>query len=200
MRIPTTGRHRKQNNKPKQQKPMKYDAKILKLAGAYYTDARGVIYSILRASGVNAAAAYTHAYLNTDIREDQRERRAKDLEAGQYISELIAHLKAAKKTPIILHDDNSQEDSQTQTQRKKNKNKGDDGGKVLQTFSEVRDALAQVAGDVEGKDKAGVLVQLAKMLPEERREEEKRVLMYLPFNSDCKQCTLYLQEQQKKDK
>ena len=38
---------------------MKYDAKIIKLAGAYYTDARGVIFAILRASGVNAAAAYT---------------------------------------------------------------------------------------------------------------------------------------------
>lgn len=178
---------------------MKYDAKIIKLAGAYYTDARGVIFAILRASGVNAAAAYTHAYMNTDLREDQRERRAKDLEAGQYIGELINHLKAAKKTPIILHDDTA-DASQEQTQRKKSKNKGDDGGKVLQTFSEVRDALAAVAGDVEGKDKAGVLVQLAKMLPEERREEEKRVLMYLPFNSDCKQCTLYLQEQTKKDK
>ena len=181
---------------------MKYDAKILKLAGAYYTDARGVIFAILRASGVNAAAAYTHAYMSTDMREDQRERRARDLEAGQYIGELINHLKAAKKTPIILHDDNSQE--QTQERRGNNKNKKDkeerDGGKVLQTFSEVRDALAAVAGDVEGKDKAGVLVQLAKMLPEERREEEKRVLMYLPFNSDCKQCTLYLQEQTKKDK
>lgn len=178
---------------------MKYDAKIIKLAGAYYTDARGVIYSILRASGVNAAAAYMHAYLNTDIREDQRERRARDLEAGQYISELIAHLKAAKKTPIILQDDNSQ--GQTQERRGNNKNKKDkEEGKVLQTFSEVRDALAAVAGDVEGKDKAGVLVQLAKMLPEERREEEKRVLMYLPFNSDCKQCTLYLQEQNRKGK
>lgn len=178
---------------------MKYDAKIIKLAGAYYTDARGVIFAILRASGVNAAAAYTHAYMNTDLREDQRERRAKEMEAGQYISELIAHLKAAKKTPIILHDDTAAS-SQEQTQRKKIKNKGDEGGKVLQTFSEVRDALAAVAGDVEGKDKAGVLVQLAKMLPEERREEEKRVLMYLPFNSDCKQCTLYLQEQNKKGK
>ena len=182
---------------------MKYDHKILKLAGAYYTDARGVIFAILRASGVNAAAAYTHAYLNTDIREDQRERRAKDLEAGQYIGELIAHLKAAKKTPIILHDDTA-DASQDGTKEKKYKNKKDkeerDGGKVLQTFSEVRDALAAVAGDVEGKDKAGVLVQLAKMLPEERREEEKRVLMYLPFNSDCKQCTLYIQEQQKKGK
>lgn len=178
---------------------MKYDAKILKLAGAYYTDARGVIYSILRASGVNAAAAYTHAYMSTDIREDQRERRAKDLEAGQYIGELISHLKAAKKTPIILHDDTATQEH-TNTKERRNKSKENEGGKVLQTFSEVRDALAAVAGDVEGKDKAGVLVQLAKMLPEERREEEKRVLMYLPFNSDCKQCTLYIQEQQKKGK
>lgn len=178
---------------------MKYDAKIIKLAGAYYTDARGVIYSILRASGVNAAAAYTHAYMNTDLKEDQRERRARDLEAGQYIGELINHLKAAKKTPIILHDDTAQEQTQD-NKRTKDKRREKEGGKVLQTFSEVRDALAAVAGDVEGKDKAGVLVQLAKMLPEERREEEKRVLMYLPFNSDCKQCTLYIQEQQKKSK
>lgn len=178
---------------------MKYDAKIIKLAGAYYTDARGVIYSILRASGVNAAAAFTHAYMNTDIKEDQRERRARDLEAGQYISELIAHLKAAKKTPIILQDDTAQEQQEDNKQTKDKRREKEDG-KVLQTFSEVRDALAAVAGDVEGKDKAGVLVQLAKMLPEERREEEKRVLMYLPFNSDCKQCTLYLQEQTKKDK
>ena len=178
---------------------MKYDAKIIKLAGAYYTDARGVIFAILRASGVNAAAAYTHAYMNTDLKEDQRERRAKDLEAGQYIAELIAHLKAAKKTPIILHDDTAQE-QQEDNKRTKDKRREKEEGKVLQTFSEVRDALAAVAGDVEGKDKAGVLVQLAKMLPEERREEEKRVLMYLPFNSDCKQCTLYLQEQNKKGK
>lgn len=181
---------------------MKYDAKIIKLAGAYYTDARGVIFAILRASGVNAAAAYTHAYLNTDIKEDQRERRAREMEAGQYIGELINHLKAAKKTPIILHDDTADaSQEQTQERRGNNKNKKDkEEGKVLQTFSEVRDALAAVAGDVEGKDKAGVLVQLAKMLPEERREEEKRVLMYLPFNSDCKQCTLYIQEQNKKGK
>lgn len=178
---------------------MKYAANIMKLAGAYYTDARGVIYSILRAAGVNHSAAYTHAYMSTDIREDQRERRAKDLEAGQYIGELINHLKAAKKTPIILHDDTSQE-QQEDNKRTKDKRREKEEGKVLQTFAEVRDALAAVAGDVEGKDKAGVLVQLAKMLPEERREEEKRVLMYLPFNSDCKQCTLYLQEQTKKDK
>ena len=178
---------------------MKYDHKILKLAGAYYTDARGVIFAILRASGVNAAAAYTHAYMSTDIREEQRERRAKDLEAGQYINELINHLKAAKKTPIILQDDASQE-QQEDNKRTKDKRREKEGGKVLQTFSEVRDALAAVAGDVEGKDKAGVLVQLAKMLPEERREEEKRVLMYLPFNSDCKQCSLYIQEQNKKGK
>lgn len=178
---------------------MNYSHTINKLAGAYFTDARGVIFAILRASGVNASAAYTHAYMSTDIREDQRERRAKDLEAGQYMNELINHLKAAKKTPIILQDDTT---TQENTKKEKNNNKGKEegGGKVLQTVAEVRAALSQIAGEVEGKDKASVLVQLAKMIPEERREEEKRVKMYLPFNSDCKQCALFLQEQDKKGK
>lgn len=178
---------------------MNYSHSINKLAGAYYTDARGVIFAILRASGVNASAAYTHAYLNTDLREEQRERRARDLEAGQYIGELIAHLKAAKKTPIIIQDDTTTQEQKKTTGTKNNNNKGEEK-KVLQTFSEVREALAAVAGEVEGKDKASVLVQLSKMIPEERREEEKRVKIYLPFNSDCKQCTLFVQEQRKKDK
>lgn len=187
------------NNNKKNNKVMNYSHTINKLAGAYFTDARGVIFAILRASGVNASAAYTHAYMNTDIKEDQRERRAKDLEAGQYIGELIAHLKAAKKTPIILQDTTTQESTKKE-KNNNNKGKEEEGGKVLQTVAEVRAALSQIAGEVEGKDKASVLVQLAKMIPEERREEEKRVKMYLPFNSDCKQCTLYLQEQQKKSK
>lgn len=178
---------------------MNYSHTINKLAGAYYTDARGVIFAILRASGVNAAAAFAHAYINTDLREDQRERRARDLETGQYMGELIAHLKAAKKTPIILQDDTTSQ-GETKQRAKNNNNKKGEEKKVLQTFSEVREALAAVAGEVEGKDKASVLVQLSKMIPEERREEEKRVKMYLPFNSDCKQCTLFIQEQQKKDK
>lgn len=179
---------------------MNYSHTINKLAGAYYTDARGVIFAILRASGVNSSAAYTHAYLNTDIREDQRERRAKDLEAGQYMGELIAHLKGAKKTPIIIQDTTTSQEQRKERKNNNNNNKGEEEKKVLQTFSEVREALAAVAGEVEGKDKASVLVQLSKMIPEERREEEKRVKMYLPFNSDCKQCTLFIQEQQKKDK
>lgn len=178
---------------------MNYSHTINKLAGAYYTDARGVIFAILRASGVNAAAAFAHAYMNTDLREEQRERRAKELEAGQYMGELIAHLKGAKKTPIIIQDDTTQE-QRKERKNNNNNNKGEEEKKVLQTFSEVREALAAVAGEVEGKDKASVLVQLSKMIPEERREEEKRVKMYLPFNSDCKQCKLYLRSQQDKDK
>lgn len=182
---------------------MNYSHTINKLAGAYYTDARGVIFAILRASGVNAAAAFAHAYINTDLREEQRERRGKELEAGQYMGELIAHLKAAKKTPIIIQDDTttSQGDKQRIKNNNNNKEKEEEQQKkVLQTFSEVREALAAVAGEVEGKDKASVLVQLSKMIPEERREEEKRVKMYLPFNSDCKQCTLYFRDQKNKDK
>lgn len=187
------------NNNKKNHKVMNYSHTINKLAGAYFTDARGVIFAILRASGVNASAAYTHAYMNTDIKEDQRERRARDLEAGQYMNELINHLKAAKKTPIILQDDTATESKEQNKREKKDNNiKGE--GKVLQTVAEVRAALSQIAGEVEGKDKASVLVQLAKMIPEERREEEKRVKMYLPFNSDCKQCALFLQEQDKKSK
>ena len=179
---------------------MNYSHTINKLAGAYYTDARGVIFAILRASGVNAAAAFAHAYMNTDLREEQRERRGKELEAGQYMGELIAHLKGAKKTPIILQDDTTTSQGDKQRTKNNNNNKEKEEKKVLQTFSEVREALAAVAGEVEGKDKASVLVQLSKMIPEERREEEKRVKMYLPFNSDCKQCALYLQAQENKDK
>lgn len=179
---------------------MNYSHTINKLAGAYFTDARGVIFAILRASGVNAAAAFAHAYINTDLREEQRERRARDLEAGQYIGELIAHLKAAKKTPIIIQDDHTTTQEQRKERKNNNNNKEKEERKVLQTFSEVREALAAVAGEVEGKDKASVLVQLSKMIPEERREEEKRVKMYLPFNSDCKQCALFLKDRQNKDK
>lgn len=171
---------------------MKYSHSINKLAGAYYTDARGVVFAILRASGVNPAAAYAHAFLNTDIKEDQREQRARELEAGQYIGELIRHLKAAKKTPIIVGEEKGEEIQEKKTKK--------EGGKVLQTVGEVRDALAEVAGDVEGKDKAGVLVQLAKMLPEERREEEQRVIMYLPFASDCRRCELYLKAREDRGK
>lgn len=178
---------------------MNYSHTINKLAGAYYTDARGVIFAILRASGVNAAAAFAHAYINTDLREEQRERRGKELETGQYMQELIAHLKGAKKTPIIIQDTTTSQGDKQRT-KNNNNNKEKEEKKVLQTFSEVREALAAVAGEVEGKDKASVLVQLSKMIPEERREEEKRVKMYLPFNSDCKQCTLYLRSQQDKDK
>ena len=179
---------------------MNYSHTINKLAGAYYTDARGVIFAILRASGVNAAAAFAHAYINTDLREEQRERRGKELETGQYMGELIAHLKGAKKTPIILQDDTTTSQGDKQRTKNNNNNKEKEEKKVLQTFSEVREALAAVAGEVEGKDKASVLVQLSKMIPEERREEEKRVKMYLPFNSDCKQCELFIQAQQDKDK
>ena len=82
---------------------MKYPSNIMKLAGAYYTDVRGVVFSILRASGINPAAAYYHAFRGNEG-EEICTQKAEKLESGQYIAQLIAALKAAKKTPIIIDD------------------------------------------------------------------------------------------------
>ena len=165
---------------------MKYPSNIMKLAGAYYTDVRGVVFSILRASGINPAAAYYHAFRGNEG-EEICTQKAEKLESGQYIAQLIAALKAAKKTPIIIDDQPGTRNKGKDTREEEKEDKR----KVLQTVSGVREELATIAGDISGKDKAAVLVQLAKMLPDDTTPEEKRVIMYLPFNSDCRQCSLF---------
>lgn len=199
---------------------MNYNSNLLKLAGAYYTDVRGVIFAILRASGVNHAAAYLHAYHNT-TNEEQNKTNAKKLEENEYMKQLIFALKAAKKVPIVLGDDNNKTNAHTQennalgqniptSENNNTTNKGENseniknniivGREKFNNVEDVRRALSVVAGDVDGKDRAQVLVQLAKMLPEEEKPANEQIKLYLPFNSDCRQCVLYQRERENSEK
>lgn len=164
---------------------MNYPERFIKLSKAYYTDMRGIIYAILRATGITPAAAYFHAFRG-QTSETICNQAAQKLENDKYINQLITALKTAKKTPIIIQSELTKED-----QKKDIKEGGKEGGNVLQTFSGVRNELIKVVDDITGKDKANVLVQLAKMVPEETTPEDQRVILYIPFNSDCRRCALY---------
>ena len=182
---------------------MKFESKLTRLAGAYYTDEQSVIFAYLVAGGITAATAYYFAYHKPGtITREENEQEAKKTLSLPYIQELINTLKEAKKIPLIIDDDNH---SNT-TNRKRNINADEKesnnnikGENVLQNVEDVREALAAIAQDISGKDKAAVLVQLAKMLPEEEKSEEERVRMYLPFNSDCRVCLLWQKAREKGD-
>lgn len=173
---------------------MKFESKLSRLAGAYYTDEKTVIFAYLIAGGITPATAYYFAYHKPGtITREENEQEAKKTLSLPYVQELINTLKEAKKTPLIVSDGN---DSNKAKEKKsiytgKEEDNNNDNAKVLQSVDDVREALASIAQDITGKDKAAVLVQLAKMLPEEEKPEEERVRMYLPFNSDCRACLLW---------
>lgn len=182
---------------------MKFENKLNRIAGAYYTDEKGVIFAYLVAGGITPATAYYFAYhKNGIITRDENTQEAQKVLSLPYIQELINTLKEAKKIPLIIDDDNNSNN----TNRKRNinadekeNNNNNIKGNVLQNVEDVREALAAIAQDISGKDKAAVLVQLAKMLPEEEKSEEERVRIYLPFNSDCRACLLWQKAREKGD-
>lgn len=182
---------------------MKFENKLNRIAGAYYTDEKGVIFAYLVAGGITPATAYYFAYhKNGIITRDENTQEAQKVLSLPYIQELINTLKKAKKIPLIIEDNSNNNNN---TNRKRNiKEDGKESnnnikGNVLQNVEDVREALAAIAQDISGKDKAAVLVQLAKMLPEEEKSEEERVRIYLPFNSDCRACLLWQKAREKGD-
>lgn len=182
---------------------MKFENKLNRIAGAYYTDEKGVIFAYLIAGGITPATAYYFAYhKNGIITRDENTQEAQKILSLPYIQELINTLKEAKKIPLIVSDESKQNNNKRKTNEGDNNNddnKDNERAKVLQSVDDVREALASIAQDITGKDKAAVLVQLAKMLPEEEKPEEERVRMYLPFNSDCRACLLWQQAREKGD-
>ncbi len=179
---------------------MKFESKLTRLAGAYYTDEKTVIFAYLVAGGITPATAYYFAYHKpSTITREENEQEAKKTLSLPYVQELINTLKEAKKTPLIVSDGNGKQNNNKRNNGYNGDNNNDDGAKVLQSVDDVREALASIAQDITGKDKAAVLVQLAKMLPEEEKPEEERVRMYLPFNSDCRACLLWQKAREKGD-
>lgn len=181
---------------------MKFENKLNRLAGAYYTDEKGVIFAYLVAGGITPATAYYFAYhKNGIITRDENAQEAQKVLSLPYIQELINTLKEAKKIPLIIDDDNinTENKKKKHTVNNEEENNNNIKGNVLQNVEDVREALAAIAQDISGKDKAAVLVQLAKMLPEEEKSEEERVRIYLPFNSDCRACLLWQKAREKGD-
>lgn len=184
---------------------MKYEQKITRLAGAYYTDEQHVIYAYLVAGGITPATAYYHAFRHTMAAQTREEltQAANTALTLPYVKDLINVLQAAKKVPIIADNtttsDARKKDGRRETKKEEeNTTHTEERRKVLQNIEDVRVALAAIAGDVSGKDKAAVLVQLAKMLPDEEKPDEERTRLYLPFSSDCRFCALF-QDARKKD-
>lgn len=181
---------------------MKFENKLNRIAGAYYTDEKGVIFAYLVAGGITPATAYYFAYhKNGIITRDENTQEAQKVLALPYIQELINTLKEAKKIPLII-DDDSNSNNKGKEKKSNYTGKEEDNNikkNVLQNVEDVREALAAIAQDISGKDKAAVLVQLAKMLPEEEKSEEERVRIYLPFNSDCRACLLWQKAREKGD-
>ena len=182
---------------------MKFESKLTRLAGAYYMDEKTVIFAYLVAGGITPATAYYFAFhQNGIITREENNQKAQKVLSLPYVQELINTLKEAKKIPLIVSDGNGkQNDKRNGAINGDNNNDNEDNerAKVLQSVDDVREALASIAQDITGKDKAAVLVQLAKMLPEEEKPEEERVKMYLPFNSDCRACLLWQKAREKGD-
>ena len=181
---------------------MKFESKLTRLAGAYYTDEKTVIFAYLVAGGITHATAYYFAYHKPGtITREENEQEAKKTLSLPYVQELINTLKEAKKIPLIVSDGNGKQNDKRNGAiyggDNNNDNEDNERAKVLQSVDDVREALASIAQDITGKDKAAVLVQLAKMLPEEEKPEEERVRMYLPFNSDCRACLLWQKAREK---
>lgn len=87
-------------------------------------------------------------------------------------------------------DDGLNNDVNNNINNKYNNNKVD----VLKTRAGLIDSMINAVKTTRGKERVQALQTLAKLQEkdfEDEEEEEKRVKIYLPFDSDCRQCKLF---------
>jgi len=150
---------------------MEYVEKTLFKAKEYNITANDVIFAILVTNGQGLAVSYFHAYNpgcsnNLDLTKMARK---KMLEFPQ-IKKIIKDL---QKKAFLSHYDDKNE---------------------YRTKEGLINGLVDVLRRTEGKDRAAILMQLAKLQEntfENEKEEENRIHIYLPFNSDCRNCLLF---------
>ena len=99
---------------------------------------------------------------------------------------------------IIINNDgnniNKKGESNEGEEELNNNNKGNNKVDVLKTRAGLIDSMINAVRTTRGKERVQALQTLAKLQEkdfEDEEEEEKRVKIYLPFNSDCRQCKLF---------
>lgn len=155
---------------------MRYQDATIIIAQKNALQPQDIIFAILCANQTGYAPAYFHAYQPTtsDTQELTRLARQKIEQAPQIKAIISGFQKGITK------------------EEKKERSKENE--EVFATRSGlVRELIGALSG-TQGKDRAAVLMQIAKLQEgcfEDERPEEERIKVYLPFNSDCRQCVLY---------
>lgn len=108
--------------------------------------------------------------------------------------------KAAHNQQNNINNEEGEPDTQDELLNDGNNNKYNNKVEVLKTRAGLIDSMINAVKTTRGKERVQALQTLAKLQEkdfEDEEEEEKRVKIYLPFDSDCRQCKLFQDERAK---
>ena len=102
--------------------------------------------------------------------------------------------KAAHNQQNNINNEEGEPDTQDELLNDGNNKKYNNKVEVLKTRAGLIDSMINAVKTTRGKERVQALQTLAKLQEkdfEDEEEEEKRVKIYLPFDSDCRQCKLF---------
>lgn len=102
--------------------------------------------------------------------------------------------KTAHNQQNNANNEGEEPDTQDELLNDINNNKYNNKVEVLKTRAGLIDSMINAVKTTRGKERVQALQTLAKLQEkdfEDEEEEEKRVKIYLPFDSDCRQCKLF---------
>lgn len=163
-----------------------YTENTLKVANNFNISPKDVLFCYLLASGASKAEAYQLFYLrsNQQLTIEAAEQRCNDfLSSNPGMKVLIVRLKNNKNKLARVKEEENKEG------REREEGKGDE----FCTRDGLVKNLIYTVNSCQGKDRANILMTLAKLQgldkPEEGENEEKTVF-YLPYVSKCNSCEL----------
>lgn len=163
-----------------------YTENTLKVANNFNISPKDVLFCYLLASGASKAEAYQLFYMrsNQQLTIEAAEQRCNDfLSSNPGMKVLIVRLKNNKNKLARVKEEENKEGREIE------EGKGDE----FCTRDGLVKNLIYTVNSCQGKDRANILMTLAKLQgldkPEEGENEEKTVF-YLPYISKCNSCEL----------
>ena len=164
-----------------------YTENTLKVANNFNISPKDVLFCYLLASGASKAEAYQLFYLrsNQQLTIEAAEQRCNDfLSSNPGMKVLIVRLKNNKNKLARVNEEENKEGKEREEEGRKDE---------FCTREGLVKNLIYTVNSCQGKDKANILMTLAKLQgldkPEEGENEEKTVF-YLPYVSKCNSCEL----------
>lgn len=169
---------------------MKYSKLITDYATKYNISEIDVLFAVLIANGTPAAAAYHHTHRPDQTDEDTLNRDANNLRKNKPgINKLVLFLRA-HKPGTTSNQEITEENINT---NEKGKEKEKEERKKYTTVNGLVSSLIESLRGTEGKERAAILMQLAKLQESQLQQDENKettVHYWLPFNSKCRNCEL----------